>query len=46
MPEPAARAVARAAYLAAGLNLAAGLVMLVLLQPGLPGPTTTVGAEA
>jgi hypothetical protein len=32
--------------LAAGLNLAAGLALLVLLRPGLPGPTTTVEARA
>jgi hypothetical protein len=29
------------AYLAAGLNLAAGVATLVLLRPGLPGPGTT-----
>jgi hypothetical protein len=46
VPEPTARTVARLAYLAAGLNLAAGLAMLVLLRPGLPAPTTTVEARA
>ena len=29
---------ARTAYVAAGLNGAAGLSLLVLLRPGLPGP--------
>jgi hypothetical protein len=33
-----ARHAARVAYAAAGLNLAAGLAMLVFLKPGLPVP--------
>src|SRR5439155_17226939 len=37
LPAPSPRAAARAAYLAAGLNAAAGLAMLLLLRPGLPG---------
>jgi hypothetical protein len=38
MLAPSPRTAARVAYVAAALNLAAGLAMLVLLKPGLPVP--------
>ncbi len=46
MSDSSSRVAGRVALLAAGLNLAAGLAMLALLRPGLPGPGSSVEARA
>lgn len=42
MPDVSPRVVARAAFIAAGLNLIAALAIVTVLRPGLPGPEGSV----